>query len=58
MMKSRVFPLEADVRFSDESATVTEISQTENASIAIWGVKPGQIKLLKLIVTPMDKIPG
>ena len=35
MMKSRVFPLEADVRFSDESATVTEIIQTENASIAI-----------------------
>ncbi len=43
MMKSRIFPLEADVRFSDEAATVTEIIQTENASIAIWGVKPGQI---------------
>lgn len=42
-MKTRIFPLEADVRFSDEVATVTEIIQTENASIAIWGVKPGQI---------------
>ncbi|WP_293354569.1 MULTISPECIES: cupin domain-containing protein [unclassified Microcoleus] len=43
MMKSRVFPLEADVRFSDESAMVTEIIKTKNASIAIWGVKPGQM---------------
>jgi quercetin dioxygenase-like cupin family protein len=43
MIKTRIFPLEADVRFSDEAATVTEIIQTENASIAIWGVKPGQI---------------
>lgn len=43
MIKARIFPLEAAVRFSDEVATVTEIIQTENASIAIWGVKPGQI---------------
>jgi quercetin dioxygenase-like cupin family protein len=43
MMKDRIFALEACVRFSDIAATVTEIIQTENASIAIWGVKPGQV---------------
>ena len=35
MMKARIFSLEADVHFSDEVATVTEIIETENASIAI-----------------------
>jgi len=43
MMNDRIFSLESHVRFSDESATVTEIIQTENSSIAVWGVKPGQI---------------
>jgi quercetin dioxygenase-like cupin family protein len=43
MMKDRIFALEADVCFSDRAATVTEIIQTENSSIALWGVKPGQI---------------
>jgi quercetin dioxygenase-like cupin family protein len=43
MMKDRIFALEAWVRFSDIAAMVTEIIQTENASIAIWGVKPGQV---------------
>jgi len=43
MMKERIFSLESHVRFSDESATVTEIIHTTNSSIAIWGVKPGQI---------------
>jgi len=43
MMNERIFSLESQVRFSDESATVTEIINTENSSIAIWGVKPGQI---------------
>ena len=43
MLNSRIFALEAHVRFSEEAATVTEIIQTENSSIAIWGVKPGQI---------------
>ncbi|MEB3122832.1 MAG: cupin domain-containing protein [Snowella sp.] len=42
-MNERIFSLESYVRFSDESATVTEIIQTENSSIAIWGVKPSQI---------------
>jgi quercetin dioxygenase-like cupin family protein len=43
MMKSRFFALEAHVSFSEKVATVTEIIETENSSIAIWGVKPGQI---------------
>lgn len=43
MINSRLFALEAHVRFSEEVATVTEISETENSSIAIWGVRPGQI---------------
>ena len=43
MMDTRIFSLEASVVFSDRAATVTEIIQTENSSIAIWGVKPGQI---------------
>jgi quercetin dioxygenase-like cupin family protein len=42
MMNPRIFTLESYVRFSDKSATVTEFIQTENSSIAIWGVKPGQ----------------
>jgi quercetin dioxygenase-like cupin family protein len=43
MMNARIFTLETYVSFSDRAATVTEIIQTENSSIAIWGVKPGQI---------------
>ncbi|MEG4281917.1 cupin domain-containing protein [Microcoleus sp. A006_D1] len=43
MIKSIILALEAYVRFSDRVATVTQIIETENASIAIWGVKPGQI---------------
>jgi len=43
MMNERIFSLESQVRFSDQSATVTEIIHTGNSSIAIWGVKPGQI---------------
>lgn len=42
-MNARIFTLETYVSFSDRAATVTEIIQTENSSIAIWGVKPGQI---------------
>ena len=42
-MKSRLFALESHVRFSEQVATVTEIIETENSSIAIWGVKPGQM---------------
>ena len=35
--------LEAYVRFSDKVARVTQIIETKNSSIAIWGFKPGQI---------------
>jgi len=41
-MNERIFALESHVRFSDKAATVTEIVITENSSIAIWGVRPGQ----------------
>jgi hypothetical protein len=40
MINERIFSLEFQVCFSDESATITEIINTENSSIAIWGVKP------------------
>jgi quercetin dioxygenase-like cupin family protein len=43
MMNTRIFALETYTRFSDQAATVTEIIQTENSSIAVWCVKPGQI---------------
>ncbi|MGL5035767.1 MAG: cupin domain-containing protein [Microcystaceae cyanobacterium] len=42
MNNQRIFDLENLVRFSDQSATVTQVIETENASIAVWGVQPGQ----------------
>ena len=41
-MSKRTLDPEALALFSDEKATVTEISNTEHASIAVWGVRPGQ----------------
>ena len=41
-MSKRALDPETLVRFSDEKATVTEISITEHSSIAVWGVRPGQ----------------
>jgi quercetin dioxygenase-like cupin family protein len=41
-MSPRALEPAALVRFSDEKATVTEISITEHSSIAVWGVRPGQ----------------
>ena len=41
-MSQRALDPAALVRFSDEKATVTEISITEHSSIAVWGVRPGQ----------------
>jgi len=41
-MNERIFALEAYVQFSEQAATVIEIIRTENSSIAVWGVKPGQ----------------
>ncbi|WP_308253746.1 cupin domain-containing protein [Geminocystis sp. GBBB08] len=43
MMNRRIFALEAYTCSDDQNATVTEITQTENSSIAVWLVKPGQI---------------
>ena len=40
--EQRTFDVEQWVRFSDEKATVTEISTTAHSSIAVWGVRPGQ----------------
>jgi quercetin dioxygenase-like cupin family protein len=40
--ESRTFDVEKLVRFSEERATVTELSVTEYSRIAVWGVKPGQ----------------
>lgn len=42
-MNTRIFALETYTRSSDQIATVTEITQTENSSVAVWCVKPGQI---------------
>jgi quercetin dioxygenase-like cupin family protein len=41
-MNQRTLDPEALVRFSDEKATVTEVAVTDFASIAVWGVRPGQ----------------
>ena len=41
-MTQRTLNPEALVQFSDEKATVTEISITEHSSIAVWGVRAGQ----------------
>jgi quercetin dioxygenase-like cupin family protein len=38
----RTFDTDHLVRFSSEKALVTEICVTSTASIAVWGVKPGQ----------------
>jgi quercetin dioxygenase-like cupin family protein len=38
----RTFDVEQWVRFSEEKACVTEIAITEQSSIAVWGVHPGQ----------------
>jgi len=38
----RILDIEDMVQFSSEKATVREISVTKKASIAVWGVRPGQ----------------
>lgn len=42
LSNQRTFDVETLVRFSNEKAIVTEIAITEHASIAVWGVRPGQ----------------
>jgi quercetin dioxygenase-like cupin family protein len=41
-MSDRIFNAVQHVRFSADKATVTEVSVTDHASIAVWGVRPGQ----------------
>jgi quercetin dioxygenase-like cupin family protein len=41
-MNARTFNAEKLARFSDDKATLTEICLTDHASIAVWGVRPGQ----------------
>ncbi|WP_373481055.1 cupin domain-containing protein [Geminocystis sp.] len=42
-MNTRIFALENYTRSNNKNATVTEITQTKNSSVAVWCVKPGQI---------------
>lgn len=41
-MNERLFFLKDYAYFSPEQSVVTEMVITENSSIAVWGVKPGQ----------------
>jgi quercetin dioxygenase-like cupin family protein len=41
-MSDRIINAGEAVRFSDDKATVTELSITGFTSIAVWGVRPGQ----------------
>ena len=42
LLNDRIFTLTTSARFSDKRSVVTEIATTENSSIAVWGVRPGQ----------------
>jgi quercetin dioxygenase-like cupin family protein len=42
-MNERIFDPTTYTQFNDQAATVIEITKTENSSIAIWAVKPGQV---------------
>lgn len=41
-MNERLFSLKDYSCFSPEKSVVTEVVITDNSSIAVWGVKPGQ----------------
>lgn len=41
-MDERIFALQAYAHFSNQRAKVTEVVTTENSSIAVWAVQPGQ----------------
>jgi quercetin dioxygenase-like cupin family protein len=43
MNDQRIFNLEKIACFSEQGATVTPVIETENSSIAVWGVQPQQI---------------
>ena len=41
-MSQRILQALEAVRFSPDKATVIELSVTNSASVAVWGVRPGQ----------------
>lgn len=41
-MDERIFALQSYARFSNQRAKVTQVVATENSSIAVWAVQPGQ----------------
>ncbi len=41
-MHERIFDLQAYTQFSDHSARVTQVAITDNSSIAVWAIQPGQ----------------
>ena len=41
-MDERIFALQTYARFSSQRAKVTEVVATDNSSIAVWAVQPGQ----------------
>ena len=41
-MSQRILHALEAVQFSADKATVTELSITQHASVAVWGVRPGQ----------------
>jgi quercetin dioxygenase-like cupin family protein len=43
MNNERIFNLEKIARFSEQTATVTQVIEMEDSSVAVWGVQPQQI---------------
>jgi quercetin dioxygenase-like cupin family protein len=43
MKNQRIFNLEQVACFSEQAATVTPVIETEDSSIAVWGIQPQQI---------------
>lgn len=43
MNNERIFNLEKIARFSEQAAMVTQVIETEDSSVAVWGVQPQQI---------------
>ena len=41
-MNGRIFTAAEAVEFSDEHAEMTQISETSDSAVFVWGVKPGQ----------------
>jgi len=43
MNDQRIFNLDQIAQFSQQGATVTQVIETQDSSIAVWGVQPQQI---------------